>query len=342
MIVRLSLFERMLHALHLLPSPVLDGFASVLYGKGLALATRRGIFEQCSRGPQPLSSLARTTGLDAGALEILLMSLEVGGYLKVSTRGYRLTAESRRWLLRESPHSMVSLLGYFETLHRRWNALEVALEKGRPESPYYDSFGEEDWRLYVAAMYELARFMGPYVLPRLTPPPGAAKLLDLGGSHGYYAAACCRRTPGMRATILDFPGSVMWGRQIMAAEQADDLLEYLPADLFTMPFPSDQDVVLLFNIVHGLTPEQNVSVIRRALDALREGGKLFILDQCLEGKRRSDLARLIPLMVGLNLLSEIGGRTYSAEEIIAWCSAARSVRRRRISLPGVTLIEAVR
>jgi hypothetical protein len=342
MIVRLSLLERVLHALHRLPSPVLDSFASVLYGKALALAVRRGIFEECSRSPQLPSSLAQTTGMDAGALEILLMSLELGGYLEVCAGGYGLTAESRRWLLRDSPDSMVSLVGYFETLHRRWETLEGAVEQGGPESPYYSSFGQEDWRLYVAAMYDLARFMGPYVIPRLAPPPGATRLLDLGGSHGYYAAACCRRTPGMRATILDLPGSVKWGREIAVAEQAADRLEYLPADLFSVPFPPSQDVVLLFNVVHGLTPEQNVSVVRRALEALREGGKLFILDQCLEGKRRSDLARLIPLMVGLNLLIETGGRSYGTDEIISWCGSARTVRRRRVNLPGVTLIEAVR
>jgi SAM-dependent methyltransferase len=117
---------------------------------------------------------------------------------------------------------------------------------------------------------------------------------------------------------------------------------FLPGDLRQTPFPGGRDLILLFNVVHGLTRDENREVVKRALEALRPGGKLYILDQCLETGNRSDLSRFLPLMVGLNLLNETGGGIYDRGEILDWCQAARTVRPVRLLLPGLTLVEAVR
>ena len=42
-----------------------------------------------------------------------------------------------------------------------------------------------------------------------TPVPyGAARMLDLGSSHGHFAAAICRNHPQLSAEVLDFPEAV--------------------------------------------------------------------------------------------------------------------------------------
>jgi hypothetical protein len=47
-------------------------------------------------------------------------------------------------------------------------------------------------------------------------------------------------------------------------------------------------------------------------------------------------------MVGLNLLNEIGGNTYTFEQIKGWCAGAAAVKRIRLRFPGVTLVEVVK
>ena len=76
-----------------------------------------------------------------------------------------------------------------------------------------------------------------------------------------------------------------------------------------------------------------------SLEALRPGGKLLVLDQMRdEGPSSSSLARFIPLMVGLNLLNEIGGTAYSIAEVKSWCEG-HNVRQVKVRLPGVALVE---
>ncbi|MEK7249979.1 MAG: hypothetical protein AAB209_06085, partial [Bacteroidota bacterium] len=82
--------------------------------------------------------------------------------------------------------------------------------------------------------------------------------------------------------------------------------------------------------------------IGKAFESLTKGGKLFILDQMKEKTFRSGLAEFLPLMVGLNLMNEIGGNVYDVEVVKSWCSAFSYVKKHTLRLPGVTLIEAVK
>jgi DNA-binding transcriptional ArsR family regulator/predicted O-methyltransferase YrrM len=342
MIVRLTLLERLLHRSGRLPVPVIDAFGSVLFGRAFAAAVRLGVFEQLRNRSRTIREIAVATGLSESALLFLLESCAVGGYVRSEKDGYGLTSAGRTWLLRDSPKSLVSLIAYFETLHRRWGNLDATLRTGRPEKPYYEGFDQKDWQLYVFAMRDLARFLVPYVVPRIMLRTNSRSLLDIGGSHGLYTMACLKRVPGLHGTILDFPEATQVAGKLLEEKQMEGRISLLGGDLRKVAYPPDQDAVLLFNVVHGLTPEENRSVVRRALEALRPGGKLYVLEQCLEGRRRSSLARFLPLMVGLNLLLEIGARTYAVEEICHWCVPARRARRVRIPLPGLALIEAER
>jgi hypothetical protein len=107
-------------------------------------------------------------------------------------------------------------------------------------------------------------------------------------------------------------------------------------------FSGNTDAVFLFNVVHGFEAEENASLIARCVDALRPGGRLFILDQFAGSHGGSALARLIPLMVGVNLLSETGGRCYAVREVFGWLAGLRRVRLVKLRVPGVGLITASR
>jgi hypothetical protein len=342
MILRLTLLERLLHRSGRLPFPIMDSFGSVLFGRAFVAAVRRGVFESFRTGPRSVAEVSLASGLAPDALMLVLESSSVGGYVRSWKGRYELTSAGRAWLLRDSPSSLVSLIGYFETLHQRWGNLDQSLERGKPEQPYYAKFGAEDWRLYVYAMRDLARFLIPYIMPRISIPEGSRSLLDIGGSHGLYTIECVRRVPALHGTVIDFPAVTLLTEELVREQQMERRISVLAGDLRKISYPSKQDVVLLFNVVHGLSPEENEHGIQRALEAMNPGGKLFILEQCLERKDRSPLARFLPLMVGLNLLLETGARAYTVEEIREWCKPARGFRRVRIPLPGLALIEAER
>src|SRR5512140_565348 len=146
MLLRFTLLERLLHRLHLLPTPVMDAFANVLFGRVLAIAVRRGIFDLLASGPMTEERIASATRLDPRGLDLLLESCVASGYLDRRGEGYHLTTEGRKWLCNGSPDSLVNLIAYFELLHAHWADLETSLERGMPRRLYYEVFNEDEWR----------------------------------------------------------------------------------------------------------------------------------------------------------------------------------------------------
>jgi len=342
MVLRLTLLERILRRLHLLPTPIMDAFAGVLFGRALVIAVRRALFDGLASGPMSENQIASHTGLNSRALRLFLDACVVAGYLSHRNGAYHLAAEGRKWLVKDSPDSLVNLIAYFETLHARWAHLETSLEHGAPAHPYYEVFNEEDWRVYVLGMRDLARLLLPHVIEKILPGSAARNMLDLGGSHGLYAIECCRRRPGLRARVVDFEPALAHASTFVRESGLSGRIELHAGNFLSDPLPPNQDVVLMFNIIHGLSPAENRTLVARALEALRPGGKLFVLDQMRdEGSSSSSLARFIPLMVGLNLLNEIGGTAYSIAEVKSWCEG-HSVRQVKVRLPGVAFVEIQR
>lgn len=340
MLLRFTILERVLHRLHLLPTPIMDAFAAPLFGRALVVAVRRGLFDVLASGPMAEERIAEVTKLDHRALDLLLHSCAVGGYLEQGKGGtYGLTAEGRKWLCTGSPSSLVNLMAYFELLHAHWLDLEFALEQGRPVRPYYEMYGEREWRVYVMGMRDLARLLLPHVIGKVLPDADARQLLDIGGSHGLYAIECCKRRPGLHATVMDFAMPLALAATFAAESGVADRVQCRAGNILSEPLPGGQDVVFMFNIIHGLTGEQNRSLVGRALEALIPGGRLFILDQMRTTKESSSaVSKFLPLMVGINLVNEVGGRTFSVEEVKGWC-AGRKVKELKLRLPGVTLLE---
>ena len=334
--------ERLLSRLHLLPTPVLDGFASVLFGRVLAVAVRKGFFESLASASLSAEMLAARTGLDAQAARMIAEALVSGQYLRATRKGYALSAESRKWLLRDSPLFLGNLVAYSETLYARWAHLDYALQHGRPERPYYERFSDDDWRLYVMAMRDLARVLMPHVMRRIALPAGSCALLDLGGSHGLYAIGCCRRYPKVRAVVMDFAPALRQADAIVRQEGMMDRVQLVSGDILRDPLPEKQDGILMFNVIHGFGDASNAALVQRAIGALRPEGKLYILDQMTRTRRSRGVAGFLPLMVGLNLLNEIGGRVYTFEQVRSWCGQAATTKEFRLPIPGVTLVECTR
>jgi len=320
----------------------MDAFASVLFGRALAIAVRAGLFEVLRDHALLSSEIAGAIGLHPEGVSLLVKSFVEGGYLKRIGSTYALTRQGRKWLLIDSPQSMVKLIGYFEMLYGRWGSLEDTLRAGEPASPYYQNFDEHDWEMYVFGMRDLARFLVPELKRKVTLPRRAAHLLDVGGSHGLYAIDCCQRSSLLTATVVDFEEPLRWTRQFIREAGLEGRVNTMAGNFLTLDLPEKQDIILLFNVIHGLREEQNRELIGRLLGTLASGGRMYVLDQMIASAGQSQLARLIPLMVGLNLLNEIGGKAYEVDDIRRWCGAAQRVRRLKLRIPGLTLVEVVK
>ena len=334
--------ERLAAWMNLLPAAIYDSFPAVLLGRALVIGHKLGIFDALVDQPRSDAQLASLLDLPLKSVQLLLPPLAASGYLKKSGADYSLTPQSSKWLVSSSPHHIGNFIAYIELLQGHWISLEETLKQGRPAKSYIESFTESEWKIYTLGMMDLARLLIPRVISKLTLPPETKALLDVCGSHGLYSIELCKRNPTLIATIADFPEVLATTQEIIRANGMEDRIRPLPCDVTKTMFEREEfDAILAFNIVHGFSPEANDRFLMSLAFALKHGGILYILDQ-LNDSRSKGVGQLLPLMVGLNLLNEIGGSVYRFEEVKSWCEKAglKRVKMRRLSVPGVHLVEA--
>ncbi len=169
-------------------------------------------------------------------------------------------------------------------------------------------------------------------------------MLDIGGSHGFFAVALCRRYRRLRAQILDLPEAVKQAAPILAREGLGDRVVHRTGDARTADFGVETfNLILISNLVHHFDQAESRDMIRRAAGALRPGGLLVIQEFFAPSSVGSggQAAALADLYFALT--SESG--TQSVEDLAAWQrEAGLSPRKpiRFLSFPGAGQQNAVK
>lgn len=339
-----NLLERVAILLRLGPRPLLETHATLLLAQALMVATKVGVFEALAASPLTPGEVAGRCGTDERATAKLLGVLAATGYLRAATDGkYALTADARRWLLKDSAHSLHDNV-LFRFVEWEWiGRLERFVQTGQPLD-IHTEMSSEQWEAYQRGMRSLAGAFAREVVLRTPVPRGARAMLDLGGSHGFFSVALCRRHPRLRAEILDLPGAVEQAAPILAREGLGNRVVHRAADAHTEDFGVEAyDLVFISSLLHHFEPVQSRNVVRRAARALRPGGvvviqELFALSSARPAGQVATLADLY-----FALTSKAG--TLSVEDLAAWQREAGLRPKRAIrflSFPGAGQQNAVK
>jgi SAM-dependent methyltransferase len=253
---------------------------------------------------------------------LLLDALAACGYLRFSNDRFSLERRARKWLLSAGPSSVRDKL-LLQIAEWRWlETLEQFVRSGRPLD-FHDTMTTEERQLYHRGMRALAGIAGREVARRIPVPRGARRMLDLGGSHGHYAAELCRRHAGLIAEVLDLPEAAEAAAPLLAAEGHGDRLVHRTGDATTTELGIERyDLVLMSNLAHHLSAEQNRDLAGRVARSLRPGGAFVIQDAARPERLGS--ADQIPALLGLYfaMQSRPGVRTWTISEMTAWQRSA--------------------
>ena len=168
---------------------------------------------------------------------------------------------------------------------------------------------------YFRGQYQLVRISSAEVAKAIPLARVARALLDVAGAHGEYSMALCRRHEGLRATIVDLPGSAAVGEEIVAEAGMSDRVRHLVGDMFEVDYDGHYDGALCFNIIHHLSPDQIRALFRRIHASLRPGSPLCVLalyDR--PGGKQANLASILGLFFHLTS----GADTYTVDEVSRW------------------------
>jgi 2-polyprenyl-3-methyl-5-hydroxy-6-metoxy-1,4-benzoquinol methylase len=336
-----NFLERLGFRLNLAPTPYLDVLAVVAY-RAVSLANRFDVFERLKVRPQTAKELAGGIGLDVRATKILLEFLEAYGYLKRDGETFANTTMTTKWLLRSPKGSFSDAIRVWDELLEFWSANELeTMRNGKPSMTLYEWYNQrpDSWRTFHDEEIWYASMFGGRIASELKISASARRLLDVGGGHGMYSVMICRRHPNLTATVFDQPRVLEYTRDILTSEKMSDRISVRPGDFLLDDLGSGYDVALLFNIIHGLLPEQNKELFRRLALSLNPGGILAIFDQ-FTGNEFGPVQKASNRFWGLTYLTLLGGQVYSSEEVKGWLTASGygDVRRVNIRIAASSLL----
>jgi len=331
--------------LEIAPRALVDTHAAMLLARTVMAGADLKVFDALASGPLTIEEVAGACGSAIGPTALLLDALSACGYLRFTNGRFHLTRRARPWLLSATSPSVRDKL-LLQVAEWRWlESLEEFVRSGKPLE-FHGSMTAHERDLYHRGMRALAGVAGAEVARKAPLPRGARRMLDIGGSHGHFAAEICRRHPALLAEVMDLPEAIETAAPLLAAENLGERLKHRPGDAVTADLGSEQyDLVLMSNLAHHLDAEQNFDLARRVARSLKPGGA-FVIQEPARAERPG-LAGQVPALLGLYfaMQSRPGVRSWTVSEMAEWQRSAglKVLRSKRLrTAPGWVQQSAIR
>ena len=197
-----------------------------------------------------------------------------------------------------------------------------------------------EWELFSRAMIDISRTNFKEVAKKIPVAKTHTKMLDLGGSHGLYSIELCERNPNLKSTIVDLPPVKKYADECIVKYNAAKNVSFLTADFMKDELPKGVDIILAFNIIHGLNPAENETLAKKVYNSLNDGGMFVILDQIKGIGGSSQMSKATTSFMALNLLHQAGGKTYSKSEIDTFTNKVgfKKTELKKLNAPGFGIV----
>lgn len=263
------------------PNPALiwDTITAHQRSAALKAGVDLGVFNALGDGPFTSAELAGKAGVPERGMRILCDFLAIHGLITKTDGRYAHTPTSAVFLDSRSPASMAPTLPFMmnNKIMTAFRSLTETIRQGHTtlEEPLA---GEEvaEWVTFARSMQPMmagsAEFIAGLVMSNGTP----TKVLDVAASHGLFGFAVARRAPACELVVQDFPSVLEVTSE--HAQAAGIPVTLLPGSAFTVDPGTGYDAVLVTNLFHHFSMEDNVTLMKRFHAALRPGGRMMVLE----------------------------------------------------------------
>ncbi|MFH1615155.1 MAG: methyltransferase dimerization domain-containing protein [Planctomycetota bacterium] len=269
---------------------------------GQALSVQR-VAEQCN------------TKLDM--TEKLLICCVAMGLLNKDGDKYRNSDLASQYLVKGARLYQGNMIAHSAVVWEFWDKLDehIRLRPSGPISP------AQQHRDFILAMKNSALAWRANMLLATVNLDGRRKLLDVGGGPGTYSIELCRKYPELKATVFELPETFTITERNIFEEDMQDRVWVQQGNWETDDFGSDNDVVLLSNILHG--PNSRASMkLQKSYDSMLPGSLLIIQDFVLNDEKTGPVVpALFNIMVGAysrkELFELIGRAVFENVKVVA-------------------------
>lgn len=341
MIYKFSLIEKILLSNDIIPHPFADASSSVGLGFALGSSVKLKIADQLSMSFKDVGTIAKGANVSEVGAELILDCLDALGYVKKKGNQYAFTKRGFKNLSANSPHNFRYFILFCDYLYKGYLHLDETIRLGRrAQSSMLEEMTDYEWELFSRAMIDISRTNFKEVAGKVPVAKSAQKMLDLGGSHGLYSIELCKRNPDLKSTVVDLPPVKKYADECIAQYNAGKNVSFLASDFMKDELPKDNDIILAFNIIHGLNPAENEQLAKKVYNSLNSEGIYVILDQIKGTGGSSQMSKATTSYMALNLLHQAGGKTYTKNEVDTFTKKAgfKSSVLKKLNAPGFGVI----
>lgn len=326
------------------PSRIMETATAFFASKALLSAVKLGVFTALSGKSLSGKEIQDALNLHDRGVYDFLDALVALGFLNreglLDTARYTNAPETELFLDRNKP---TYIGGFVEMANDRlypfWGSLEEALLTGKPQneikhtgrSVFEELYAKpERLKQFIDAMsgISIGNFMA---LSRKFDFSTYSTLCDIGGAAGILSVEVARQHPNMSCTSADLPAVEPIAKEYIASKGLNGRVSTVNIDFFKDEFPK-ADVITMGMILHDWDLANKKMLIRKAYNALPEGGAFIAIEALIDDDRRKNA---FGLLMSLNMLIEFGvAFDFTGADFEKWTKEAGFRRVEVIPLAG--------
>lgn len=135
-------------------------------------------------------------------------------------------------------------------------------------------------------------------------------IIDIGSGQGILLAMILNKYNNIKGKIFDLPHVVEGAKKIFKQYGVYDRVETISGNFFET-IPAGSDIYFLKNIIHYLSDEQCIKLLKDIKAVLPVNGKILIFEPVIENNNRYSFAKLYDIQM---LVSRNGGKERTRKE----------------------------
>ncbi len=291
--------------------------------KALLSAVELGVFTTLTDGPRTAEALMAELELQPRGTVDWLDALVSLGMLERVGDEYANAPATDLFLDRNKPSYIGGILEMANArLYPFWGSLTEALRTGRPQNEalvgedFFATLYEDPNRLkqFLQAMTGIS--MGAaHAIADTFPWDRYSTVIDVGAAEGCVPVEVARRHEHLTGGSFDLPAVRPAFEEYVASAGLAERLRFYPGDFFVDPLPN-ADVLVMGHILHDWGLDEKLVLLRKAYEALPDGGALIVYESIIDDERR---ANTFGLLMSVNMLIETpDGFDYTGADCRSW------------------------
>jgi O-methyltransferase domain/Dimerisation domain len=296
--------------------------------KTLLSAVEMELFTELANHPEDLQSLTTKLRLHPRSARDFLDALVALGFLERRGEEYCNTPSTDFFLDKRKPSYVGGILEMANfRLYSFWNNLTTALQtgelqneaKGGGPSIFAALYADPEMlKGFLKAMTGLSNGANRAIASKF-PWKNYRTAADVGTAQGDLIVQVALANPHISGIGFDLTEVTPIFEEYVAANGLSPRVAFRPGSFFQDPLPK-ADIVMMGHILHDWNLEEKKLLIRKAFEAVPNGGALIVYESIIDDDRSKNA---FGLLMSLNMLIETpGGFDYTGADCAGWMKEA--------------------